>query len=392
MSCDAKSSVYQVYLRMQPFISLRALVPVFTCLLLFCARFAIGGVAKPAWQGEWEKTIREAEREGAVTFYSNSGYGFVHDFQKRFPKIKVTVVEARAGELISRIMTERRAGKYVLDVAKLGNTSSYTLYESKTLQPISSTFLLPEIKDESKWWQGKHQYADPEGKYIFVPFGSVYIQLVSYNTDLVKPSEFKSHWDVLDAKWKGKIAVIDPRSPGAREGARLVYYHPQLGPKFLTRLISEMDLTLSRDYRQAVDWLAQGKFAFLFFCSSREVLEAKEKGLAVNILNPSSMKESGGLDAAASTFVVMDKPVHPNAAKVFINWFLSREGQIAAQKSDDKYDSLRIDIPKTEIMPLHRRVEGVKYLLLWTPEWMDMKPVSGLVDEALGAVNQKTPR
>jgi hypothetical protein len=213
---------------MQLFISLKFLPAILTCLLLFCARFAIGGVAKPAWQGDWEKSIQEAEREGAVTFYSNSGYGFVNDFQKKFPKIKVTVVEARAGDLISRIMTERRAGKYVLDIAKLGNTSSYTLYQSKTLQPISSTFLLPEIKDESKWWQGKHQYADPEGKYIFVPFGSVYIQLVGYNTDLVKPSEFKSYWDVLDAKWKGKIAVIDPRSPRAREGARLVYYHPEL--------------------------------------------------------------------------------------------------------------------------------------------------------------------
>jgi iron(III) transport system substrate-binding protein len=318
---------------MQLFISLKFLPAILTCLLLFCARFAIGGVAKPAWQGDWEKSIQEAEREGAVTFYSNSGYGFVNDFQKKFPKIKVTVVEARAGDLISRIMTERRAGKYVLDIAKLGNTSSYTLYQSKTLQPISSTFLLPEIKDESKWWQGKHQYADPEGKYIFVPFGSVYIQLVGYNTDLVKPSEFKSYWDVLDAKWKGKIAVIDPRSPGAREGARLVYYHPELGPKFITRLMSEMDVTLSRDYRQAVDWLAQGKFAFLFFCSSREVLEAKEKGLAVNILNPSMMKESGGLDAGASTFVLMDKPAHPNAAKVFINWFLSREGQISRKKA-----------------------------------------------------------
>jgi iron(III) transport system substrate-binding protein len=377
---------------MQSFISLKFLAAVLTCLLLFGARFAIGGAAKPAWQGEWEKSIQEAEKEGAVTFYSNSGYGFVNDFQERFPKIKVNVVEARAGELISRIMTERRADKYVLDIAKLGNTSSYTLYQSKALQPISSTFLLPEVRDESKWWQGKHQYADPEGKYIFVPFGSVYIQMVSYNSDLVRPFEFKSYWHVLDARWRGKIAVIDPRGPGAREGARLVYYHPELGPKFLTRLMSEMEVTLSRDYRQAVDWLAQGKFAFLFFCSSREVLEAKEKGLPVNILNPSMMKESGGLDAGASTFVLMDKPAHPNAAKVFVNWFLSRDGQIAAQKNDDKYDSLRIDIPKGEIMPLHRRVEGAKYLLLWTPEWMDMKPVSGLVDEILSGANQKAPK
>ena len=358
--------------------------------LFFTPASAGGAAAKPAWQDQWEKTIHEAEKEGGVTFYTNSGYGFVNDFQKRFPKIKVSVVEARAGELISRIMTERRAGKYVTDLAKLGNTSSYTLYQAKALQPLSSNFLLPDVKDESKWWQGRHHYADPDGKYIFVPFASVYIQLVSHNTDLVKASEFKSYWDFLNPRWKGKILLIDPRGAGAREGARLVYYHPDLGPKFLTRLIGEMDVTLSRDYRQAVDWLAQGKFPILFFCSSREVLEAKEKGLPVNILNPSNMKESGGLDAAASTFVLMDKAPHPNAAKVFINWFLSREGQRIAQKSDDKYDSLRIDVPKDDVLPLHRRVDGVKYLQLWTPEWMDMKPVTKLVDEALSGANQKS--
>jgi hypothetical protein len=71
-------------------------------------------------------------------------------FQKKFPKIKISVVTARGGEHVSRLMAERRAGKFLADVGNLGNTSPYTLYQSKTLEPIASAFILPEVKDESK--------------------------------------------------------------------------------------------------------------------------------------------------------------------------------------------------------------------------------------------------
>jgi ABC-type Fe3+ transport system substrate-binding protein len=94
-----------------------------------------------------------------------------------------------------------------------------------------------------------------------------------------------------------------------------------------------MDLVLSQDPRQAVDWLAQGKFAFLLFTSPREVLRAKEKKLPVDILDPRHMKESAVVETAASSLLLMDRPANPNAAKVFINWLLAREGQISFQKS-----------------------------------------------------------
>ena len=126
---------------------------------------------------------------------------------------------------------------------------------------------------------------------------------------------------------------MDPRAAGGREGGRLIYYHPELGPQFFKRLLTEMDIVLSQDPRQAVDWLAQGKFAFLLFTSPREVLRAKEKKLPVDILDPRHMKESPVLETAASSLFLMDKPPNPNAAKVFINWLLSREGQISFQKS-----------------------------------------------------------
>jgi iron(III) transport system substrate-binding protein len=341
---------------------------------------------KAAWQGEWEETVKAAEQEGQVTLYSNEGIeASIKDFQNKFPKIKVVLVSGRAGQLVTRLMAERRGGKYLADLTKLGTGSASTLYRARPfpLQPFDSSFILPEVTEKSKWWQGKHQYADREGKYIFSPCVSVHIDMVSYNTDLIKLSALASYWDILSPKWKGKIGSMDPRAAGGREGGRLIYYHPELGPQFFRRLLTEMDLVLSQDPRQAVDWLAQGKFAFLLFTSPREVLRAKEKKLPVDILDPRHMKESAVVETAASSLLLMDRPANPNAARLFINWLLSREGQISFQKSQGSCDSARIDIPKEDVPPISRRSDGVQYFRLWDLEWMEGDVVRKFIDESL---------
>jgi hypothetical protein len=83
---------------------------------------------------------------------------------------------------------------------------------------------------------------------------------------------------------------------------------------------------------------------------------------------------------------------HAHAARVFINWFLSREGQINFQKALGKSDegspdSLRIDIPKDDVDPKSRRIDGVNYLD--TDQWLAMKPVLKLVDDTLAEVGKK---
>jgi len=78
---------------------------------------------------------------------------------------------------------------------------------------------------------------------------------------------------------------------------------------------------------------------------------------------------------------------HPNAAKVFINWLLSREGQIALQKAinspTDQLESLREDISKDVINPEFRRKKGAKYIITDRPEWMNLKPVYKFINKAL---------
>jgi iron(III) transport system substrate-binding protein len=191
----------------------KMMVLFYALIVLFLALNQIVHGAE-AWMSEWERTIKAAELEGEISYYTLGEFGFLSEFEKNFPRIKVKVVQGRGNELLARIMTERRAGKYLADVARIGNTSPYSLYQAKVLQPVASAFILPEVKDESKWWSGKHQYVDSEGKYIFVPVGSVSVNMVAHNTELVSSTELSSFWDLLNEKWRGKIVVMDPRSGG----------------------------------------------------------------------------------------------------------------------------------------------------------------------------------
>ena len=86
-----------------------------------------------------------------------------------------------------------------------GVTTFQQLFPGKVFDPIKPVLLLPEITDTSKWYQGKHHYADPENQYIFSYVGTATYGSVNYNTKLVDVKDFKSYWDLLNPKWKGKI-------------------------------------------------------------------------------------------------------------------------------------------------------------------------------------------
>jgi iron(III) transport system substrate-binding protein len=257
------------------------------------------------------------------------------------------------------------------------------------LDPIKPVLLLPEVVDESKWWQGKHYYSDPEKQFLFRYVASAQLGQISYNTQLLQPKEFTSFWDFLNPKWKGKILARDIRLPGTGGSAiRLFYNSPELGPGFVRKLFAETDITLFRDRRQGLDWLAAGKFPICFWCEGVE--KAESQGLPVGMFG--RMKEGAGLSAGQGIITLVNQAPHPNAARIFINWFLSRDGQLNFQRALGKADegspdSMRIDIPKDDVDAKSRRIDSVKYVD--TEQWQAMKAILALVDEALAQAKRK---
>lgn len=357
----------------------------------FSLNVALAAQPKPNWQQEWDKTVEAAKKEGALSLYLYQGEGelgaLVQQFQKIYPEINVSLTPGRGNTLAPKIMAERRAGKYLVDAYMAGATTAYEVfYRAKILNSVRDAMILPEIIDESKWWLGQHHYIDAENRYIFVYLGNVG-EYVSYNTKSVESGEIRSYWDFLQPKWKGKILSRDPKISGSqRIGLRGFYHTPELGAEFIRRLYGEMDVTLTQEIRQATDWLAHGKFAICFFCS--EILKVKAQGLPVDEFRTAQWKESRVISSGnMGSIALLTQAPHPNAAKVFANWLLSREGQTALMRTantpSNSEESLRTDVPKDMVRSDVRRVDGVKYMLVDKPEYIDMAPIYDIVEKAM---------
>jgi iron(III) transport system substrate-binding protein len=362
--------------------------------VLAVAATAVHAAEAPKWQTEWEQTLAAAKKEGEISFYGSEGYDKVFEvFQKRYPEIKVKSNTSRRGsEHGQAVMNERRAGQYLVDLFINGVVTPNTVfYKANILEPIRPHLILPEVVDESKWWSGKHLYADPEDKYIFVFQGNVHGSENAYNTKLVNPKEIKSYWDFLDPKWKGKIVAYDPsRVSTVAHSLRFLYNHPDLGTDYVRRLFSGMDLTYSRDERQMIDWLGAGKYAMAFFVT--EVEGAARQGLPIRDFEPGQFKEGAFVGPSQGGVTLFKNAPHPNAAKIAINWLLSREGQETYQKTfaavHDVRQSMREDISMDVIPPSQRRQKGVRYIYAGRPEWLDMAPVSKVINEARAAAKK----
>jgi iron(III) transport system substrate-binding protein len=350
--------------------------------LLAISGIALAQSGQP-WQQEWDRTLAEARKEGQVTVYIFRYEGVLEAFKKDYPEIKVVSVTGTGSQLGTRIAGERRGEKYLADVFGSGANTIYNiLYKNKGLEPIKPALILPEVVDTSKWYGGEHRYADDEHKHIFAYIANPSWAQLNYNTNLFNPKSLKSFWDLLDPKWKGKIVSLEPKDTTLGGTMVFLYHHPELGPDFIKRFFAGMDITFSRDRRQMTDWLAQGKFSICMGCDF--VQRAKQQGLPIDTVDTSLWKEGAALSVSGGTIGLVNRAPHPNAAKVFVNWFLSRKGQIALQKlgnPDDPPNSRRIDIPKDELPAENKLVERRKYLDVTRPEWQDMAPIFKLADD-----------
>lgn len=362
-----------------------ALVP--ALLLCFLIASLAGAAEKPDAKAAWEKAVAAAKKEGEVRVWGDMEIthpDIVAAFSKEFPGIKPVIVSGKVGDLMPRIIAERRAGKYLADVYSggLGGRAFYDFQRAGVVDPLKPVLMLPDVVDESKWLNGKHNYADAEGQYVFMYEGSVAGVGLYYNSKLVDSKEFHSYWDALGSKWKGKILLFERPGTGSPNMVRF-YYNPQLGPDFVRRLWSEMDLVVSQERRQATDWLGTGKFSLCFDCADTDM--ARKQGVPVSEFEHASLREAAGEISTSgnSGVALINKAANPNAARVFINWFLSRQGQAVWQdvmnkKVVEPSDSMRVDIPKDNVLPPSRREEGKKYIVVG---FQDPEPVAKLINE-----------
>lgn len=324
--------------------------------------------SQKSWEAEWDKTIQSARKEGKVIVYSSSGGDVPKALSSRFQEkygILVDLVVLPGGETSTKIVRERKAGIYLADIIIGGNTPFINeLKPAGALTLLEPEIILPEVKNPKAWWSGGLHFID-KGRYV-VAFTAFNQPPIAYNVALVKPQEIKTYFDLLEPRWKGKIVLADPTVPGSPAKWMGVIYTSRLGHDYL-RQLARQELVVIRDQRLQVEWLAQGKYPLAIVPKSDLTSQFQKAGAPIDIQNTEDgiyYLSTGGGNLA----MIRDAP-HPNAAKVFINWLLSKDGGIVHQQAIGR-PSGRLDVPKDSMHPLTLLPDGLKEIPAETEEFL----------------------
>lgn len=316
------------------------------------------------WEKEWNDALVLAKKEGKVLVYSTSGSEVRKAFSDVFPKkygIELEMVVAKGAEVSNKILSERRSGLHLVDIYVGGSTTIITrLKPADALDPIRPALILPEVTDPKVWWQNQLPITvDREKKYILMYSASLNLREVLTNGDLVKEGELNSYYDLLQQKWTGKIALMDPITAGRG----LKWFGSLLAAGKLDldymKQLAKQEPFISRDDRLPVEWIARGRLLVGIAMAVDAIKQFKDAGMN---LREGNFKEDvpritapGGGNIA----LIKDAP-HPNAAKVFINWMLSKEGQTVWSLATG-YQSGRVDVPTDHIESYKLRVPRLDY-------------------------------
>ncbi len=295
-------------------------------------------VSIPLLGGAQSQLIEKAKREKEVMLYGTMNIPqmqiIIKSFEKKYPFLKVNHYRAGGEKLAQKIATELRAGSHLADVyqisgaemfliKKQGHISRYEPPERKAVRPI--------YKDKDGYWTGI--YAN--------------LELIGYNKSLVPAEEVpRTHQALLDPKWKGKIA-IDPTD--------IEWYITQIfllgntkAKEFMERF-AQQDLQVRRGHTLLAQLLAAGEFSLLMTLRDNTAHGLMTKGAPIDWVAIEPV-----IPNPANSVALPNRPPHPNAARLFIRYVLSREGQEVMR-------SLGRNITRADLEPLLPRVKKLKY-------------------------------
>jgi iron(III) transport system substrate-binding protein len=312
------------------------------------------------WEKEWTDALEGAKKEGKVVV-ATSPDPVMREIAAKFKARYGITVEHLAGsssQLADRLGTERRAGINTVDVFLGGiQTVANILYPEKMLDPLKPALILPEVVDQKKWKRGKPWFIDPEERYVLRVYSTI-TGLLHINTEHVKSGELTNATDLLQTKWRGKIATEDPTVAGSGSNTAARIYL-QMGEDFVKRLYLGQKVVLTRERRQLTDWLARGTYPISFGAQSSDVEKMIKEGFPLKeVYGFPDMPPA--LTGSPWLLTLMNKAPHPNAARVFVNWIVSKEGLEIYARAEGRA-ALRTDTDESFLSAEERPKEGIKY-------------------------------
>jgi iron(III) transport system substrate-binding protein len=255
------------------------------------------------------RLIANARREGSLSLYASLAEKdlrrLVAEFERRYG-IKVNVWRSGKNRVLQRAVTEARAGRFEVDVVHNPSPEMELLHRERLLQPVRSPYqeqLIPEAVARHREWAGPR----------------VYIFVQAYNTDKVRADELpKSFQDLLDPRWKGRIAIEAKEQEWFFTLVRDM--GEEKGLKFFRELVARNGLSVRNGNALLNNMVVAGEVPLALTLYSYLPEQSRRAGAPINwlALQPTVAYTDG--------VGVMKRAPHPNAAVLFYDFVLS-EGQ-----------------------------------------------------------------
>jgi ABC-type Fe3+ transport system substrate-binding protein len=281
------------------------------CVVLAAITLSATGAARAADQA----LIDAAKKEGEVSWYttqiiSQFARPAGEAFQKKYG-IKVVAVRGGSSELATKLLNEHRAGRMQADV--FDGTSTTTSVKAAGVamkwQPDSAKSLPAELKDAEGYWVANNMF----------------VHTPAFNTTLVpRGTEPKSWQDLLDPKWKGKMAWTSHATTSGAPGAIgfvLRDLGEEKGMAYLRALAKQDVVRIGGSGRSVTDLAIAGEYPIVLQIFNHQPFISAQQGAPIDWIATSPAME------IASVASVAARAPHPNAAKLFVDFLISDEGQ-----------------------------------------------------------------
>jgi ABC-type Fe3+ transport system substrate-binding protein len=300
-------------------------------------------------------TVAAAKKEGEVIWYSTQIINqlvrpVAAAFEKKYG-IKVRYTRANATEVAVKILNESRAG----------NPQSDVFDGTSTVVPLEREGFVLQWRPEPAQAYPE-LYRDPNGYWVA---SNIYVNTPGYNTSLIpKGTEPKTYRDLLDPKWRGKI-VWDglPAASGGTGfiGTVLAEMGEQDGMAYLREFAKQKVTNLAVSAREVLDQVIAGEYPLALQIFNHHAVISAKKGA------PSDWIKMEPATGTLSVISIHKSAPHPNAAKLLVDFIISREGQEIYRNAD----YLTADPAVPAVDPSLKPEEGHFKVHFFSPEGLE---------------------
>jgi iron(III) transport system substrate-binding protein len=307
---------------------------------LFCVLMLLSITARAA---EIDPGLVEAaKKEGAVVWYSGMIVNqivrpMVDAFETKYPGIKVQASRASGNDNALKIMNEARARRPLADMVD-STTALAPLLEAGLVaqfRPVEAARYPEDAKDPAGYWTSPN----------------IYYYTAAYNTNLVSAADApKTFDDLLDPKWKGKMAWTYDLTGGGPPGFLyniLTIKGQEKGMEYLRAFAKQEPVVIPAAQRVVLDKVISGEYPIALMTLSYHSVISAAKGAPIQWLKMPPMV------MAPNTISVLKNAPHPNAARLLIEFILSREGQQIMAANDYMPADPAVPVKDPTLQPQH---------------------------------------